>query len=724
MISKLILFLLTAFIFFQPALNAQNTYTKENSGGDQSENTWTISGYIYLDGNQNNLFSGVTVVFSGVGSTTTNEMGYYAHDVPNNWSGTVTPSYCSPHYIFSPFQHTYTMVRKHFTQQNFQGAVSETFTISGTITHASTSDPMSDFLITFSNGMETTTDENGFYEITVNPCFSDTLMPVSDDYNFTPGYRVYDGVTSNYESQDYSIIDTSFGLPPGWEYTNTGTVHIISVFTSANPSICGIPLQQGDYIGVFYVGDDGELHCGGAGEWTGEENVGIFANGNDSYTSVKDGFAFGEPMQWKIFSWSTTQQEYVAYPNYQSGEGLVSNNKWYSGGLSIVNGLNAYEKQEIVIPAGWSGISGFLTPRTNNLANTMKPIVDEIVVMQTLTKLYYPSQGINNILLWNTNHGYKIKVTEDVILPFPGCELTDRSLNMTATWNIIPVKSECYVQVSELFNPVVNNVIVVKEIAGNNVYWPQMGINTLQVLSPGKAYLVAVNQNTSITFPECTNLKSAITGENAMIKNTTSWADPVATPSSHTIAVAKETLAQFATGDFIGAFTQEGIIAGLAQITTLDDNTSITVFGDDQTVDEKVGFDEEEILSFKVFKTATGEVVNLWVEFDHDLPDHQGVFIDNGLSLITDVHMSPSGNNEIDPHNDIWFYPNPSSGIIDVAANELSYSVVIRNLLGSSVFTQDLTESKQIDLSHLHAGIYIIEIEGKGFLKVDKLMLR
>lgn len=116
---------------------------------------------IFLDGNQNNLFSGVTVVFSGVGSTTTDDMGYYALDVPNNWSGTVTPSYCSPHFIFSPEQLSYTMVRKHFTQQNFQATISQTFTISGTFTHSITGDPMSNYLVNFSNGMEVTTDENG-----------------------------------------------------------------------------------------------------------------------------------------------------------------------------------------------------------------------------------------------------------------------------------------------------------------------------------------------------------------------------------------------------------------------------------------------------------------------------------------------------------------------------------------------------------------------------------
>lgn len=691
---------------------------------DNSENIWTISGFITKD-NNTVPFEGVTVVFSGYGIVTTDEDGFYALDVPNNWTGTVTPIFCDPHFMFSPSSRNYSLVRKHFSQQNYQAAVSQYFSISGTLTHSQTGEAMSNQLITFENGMTTTTDENGVYEILVEPCFSDTLRPVSDDYNFTPEYRVYQDVVSDFSNQHYSVIDKSFGLPPGWEFNNTGTVHIISVFTTANPNVCGVPLQEGDYIGVFYVGDDGELHCGGAGEWTGLSNTPIMVNGNDTYTPHKDGFYYGEIMHWKIFTWTSTQQEYVAFPNYQTGGYLIGDNKWYSGGLSIVNGLNAFHTQEIVIPNGWSGISGNMIPRVNNLANNMSPIVDKMVLMQNMTAMYYPGQGINTIGIWNVNHGYKIKVTEDVVLPFYGCPLGNRTQNLSASWNLIPVKSECHVLVSELFDPVINRVTVVKEVAGNNLFWPQMGINTLQVLSPGKSYLVAMNQTASISFPECDNLKSHITAENTITENKTNWPDPVNTPTNHIIAVNADALKNFDVGDYLGAFTTEGAIAGLTEITAVDQNMAITVYGDDATDDEKVGFDEGEPLRFRLFKTSTGETIELSAEFDNSMPSHDGTFSGNGISLIKALSLSSTGFNSAEPfNNNIIFYPNPSFGAIDIKTSDAPHSVSIWDMLGSSVYKEHFSGNHRLDLSHLHQGVYIIRIEGEGSVMMDKLMLK
>jgi hypothetical protein len=701
------------------------------SFSEDNENIWTISGFITKN-NNTVPFAGVTVVFSGYGIVTTDEDGFYALDVPNNWTGTVTPIFCDPHFLFSPSSRNYSLVRKHFSQQNYQAAVSQYFSISGTLTHSQTGEALNNQLITFENGMTTTTDENGVYEILVEPCFSDTLRPVSDDYNFTPEYRVYQGVVSDFPNQHYSVIDKSFGLPPGWEFNNTGTVHIISVFTSANPNVCGIPLQEGDYIGVFYVGDDGELHCGGAGEWTGLSNTPIMANGNDGYTSIKDGFYSGETIHWRIYRWTADQQEYVAYPTFQSGGYLYPFNKWLSGGLSIVNNINGYHTQYITIPAGWSGISGYLQPPPkphwspgNQMTFLTAPILDNLVVMQTLTGLYYPSQGINTIPTWNVNQGYKIKVSEDIVLPLPGCPLGNRTQNLSASWNLIPVKSECHVLVSELFDPVINRVTVVKEVAGNNLFWPQMGINTLQVLSPGKSYLVAMNQTASISFPECDNLKSHITAENTITENKTNWPDPVNTPTNHIIAIYPDALKMFDVGDYLGAFTTEGAIAGLTEITAVDQNMAITVYGDDATDDEKVGFDEGEPLRFRLFKTSTGETMELSAEFDSSMPSHDGTFAGNGISLIKALSLSSTGFNTAEPfNNNIIFYPNPSFGAIDIKTSDAPHSVSIWDMLGSSVYKEHFSGNHRLDLSHLHQGVYIIRIEGEGSVMMDKLMLK
>lgn len=706
------------------SFDAFGVETPEQVTALETRSDWPITGYIYKDENNTIPFAGVSVNFGTLGSVVTAENGYYLFNVPNNWSGIVTPTFCGFNFEFVPVQRVYTSVKKAYTQQNYYGLPAQMYTISGVFTHSQSGTPLANTTINFDNGMSITTNGTGEYSISVLPCWSDTLRPVSTEWNFTPDYRVYEDVTSNYSNQDYTYIETSFGLPPGWEFVNTGTVHIISVFPTANPNLCGIPMQPGDYIGVFYVGDDGELHCGGAGEWTGTASTAIMAQGNDIYSSVKDGFNNLETLNWKVFTWTSDQKEYTAFPTYQTGGYLVSDNKWYNGGLSIVQALNLYHLQDIVIPSGWSGFSGYFTPRTNILTAIMQPIISNLVIMQSMTHMYYPSQGINGIIAWNVNQGYKIKVNQNVVLPFYGCQLTNRSQSLPLNWSIMPVKSECNVSVQQLFNPIINRVRLVKEVAGNNVFWPAMGINTLQTLVPGKAYMVSMSQSGSVTFPACTGMKSDITDLNAIHVNKTSWPNPVSTPASHIIALAENALSGFSEGDFIGAFTQEGIIAGLTEITGFEQKTGITVFGNDPTEIQKVGFDEGEALSFRLFKSSTGEVFDLIAEFDPTMPLSDGAFYDNGLSLITTLHLSSTGAGDLNQSKNPRLLPNPSDGTVSLFADGINFQITIFDVLGSVVYNQVFSGNSQIDLTHLNKGMYFAKIEGEGSVKVEKLILK
>jgi hypothetical protein len=95
----------------------------------------------------------------------------------------------------------------------------------------------------------------------------------------------------------------SQGLPPGWEHLTTPSSHAIAVTIESNPIIDGLPIDPGDYIGVFYF-RDGVQFCGGAFPWDGVENIAVVAFGDDSSTSEKDGFSTGETFNWRIYSWS------------------------------------------------------------------------------------------------------------------------------------------------------------------------------------------------------------------------------------------------------------------------------------------------------------------------------------------------------------------------------------------------------------------------------------
>lgn len=697
---------------------------------DISDVFWSINGYVYLSEESATPFPGVTITFSGLGSTLTNENGYYIFDVPHNWSGTVTPTFCGPSYGFQPEQRVYPPVKKNYTQQNYYAVQLNTFTISGAFLHFKSGEPLANTSISFTNEMSVTTNENGYYSLTVDPCWSDTLKPISSDWNFIPDFKYYSSVTTDFENQDFEYRPKSFGLPPGWVFQNTGTVHIVSVFSTSNPNICGVPLNQGDYIGVFYKGTDDELHCAGAGEWTGTSNTGVFIYGDDAYTPEKDGFLYGEVMNWKIFTWTTDEKEYEVYPSYQKGGYLVSDNKWYSGGLSIVNGLNVYLNQQIVIPEGWSGISGYVNPSPkpdyvsgNQIQFLLAPISDDLIIIQSLVAMYYPSQNIKTLINWNVNSGYKIKVNKDVTFELPGCPITDRTLSLTANWSIMPVKSECNVSVQALFSGIMNRVKVVKEIAGPNVFWPAMGISTLQVLEPGKAYMVTLTLNSSVTFPECTNQKSDAQGANAIHINKTNWTDPIVSPSNHIIAIESEAVKGFGKGDYLGAFTQDGTCAGLAEIKSLDENMSIALFGNDNTETYKTGFFENELITLKWYRTSTDEIFDLIAEFDPSTGSENGRFTDNGLSIITKLNIV-SGTGETNRHITPHIFPNPTTGNINLIAPESTYTMKITDVLGNIIHENEYTGSNNVDLSHVRRGLYIVSLQGADFIKTEKLLLR
>ncbi len=128
------------------------------------------------------------------------------------------------------------------------------------------------------------------------------------------------------------LVINGQGLPPGWEHTYTANFHVISIPVSSLPSINGTPILPGDYIGVFFIDND-TMKCGGAAEWLGDQNIAVVAFGDDNLTTEKDGFYYGETINWKIFSWDIVE-EFDAIATYDT---TLPN---YDGTF-VINGLSA-----------------------------------------------------------------------------------------------------------------------------------------------------------------------------------------------------------------------------------------------------------------------------------------------------------------------------------------------------------------------------------------------
>ena len=159
------------------------------------------------------------------------------------------------------------------------------------------------------------------------------------------------------------------------------------------------------------------------------------------------------------------------------------------------------QEHNIYVPAGWSGLSSWVMPGETDIVALLNDIYPELVILQTMDAMYYPSEEINTIGTWENHSAYKIKVTQDVTLTITGLPEQNKTVQLNQGWNLITVVSENPVDVVSLFSGVSDKVIVVKGIADNNVYWLEYNINTIINLMPGKAYFVLMDEAGEVTFP-------------------------------------------------------------------------------------------------------------------------------------------------------------------------------------------------------------------------------
>ena len=322
----------------------------------------------------------------------------------------------------------------------------------------------------------------------------------------TPGiYNVtlyVSGLNGNDEltKENYiEVIESVSNLPPEWEYQTTLTQHTLILPITINPRVFEIPIDSGDYIGVFYFDNTNQLKCAGAVEWVGDPTTAITAQGDNYLTPDKDGFDTGETFNWKIFSVSK-QEEYPATPTYS----INMPNYFYPYGISSLTDLNAGIVYEIIKPAGWCGFSSPVLPWNNDLDTLFTPNLVDINIVYNNTGIFWPENNINTIGSWEST-GYFLNLENPSTFTFKGYPLENLSLSIQSGWNILPVQVSCQTEISVLLQNNLDKVEILKDIAGIRMFWPEHSIYTLTTLTPGNAYLLKANEAFTLEFSPCEN---------------------------------------------------------------------------------------------------------------------------------------------------------------------------------------------------------------------------
>ncbi|MHB1457598.1 MAG: hypothetical protein ACYC0V_11855 [Armatimonadota bacterium] len=161
----------------------------------------TISGYIKLSSDTPLPLVTLTASNNG-GSVITNGNGYYSLSVPNGWSGVITPE--RDGYTFNPADRSYSGVTTNQINQDYTATQSLPVTISGYIkTRSGTAASL--VKLTASNiNVTATTNNSGYYSITVPNGWSGTITPARTGLTFTPANRSYTNLVSSQSSQNYT----------------------------------------------------------------------------------------------------------------------------------------------------------------------------------------------------------------------------------------------------------------------------------------------------------------------------------------------------------------------------------------------------------------------------------------------------------------------------------------------------------------------------------------
>ncbi len=399
------------------------------------------------------------------------------------------------------------------------------------------------------------------------------------------------------------------------------------------------------------------------------------------------------------------------------------------GGLILTQGFqqpyNFYLQQILNIPAGWSGISSYIDPMNKGVEGIFAPYSADFIILASMTQFYYPEAGVNTIGNWNYETGYKIKAANEFEVTLTGLKPGSQTLELAQGWNLLPVLSPTNVDVAALFSSI--NLVIVKEVAGNKLYWPQFGINTLGCLVPGKAYFVLLSSEGLVDY-------SVFKTSQAKMENLSVSPDLTAfnihpTPTTHNIAILPEASKDFEPGGLIGAFDQSGNCFGIAVCES--ETVGLTIFGDDPMTAEKDGFEEGEMMFFKVFnpnqtqsglKTLTG----LYPIFDTSLPQADSTFTENGLSAIKSLKTTGIKDFGESPIS-VSVFPNPSTSVFNIRLSEVSQDAKweVVSVHGAAILSGEIQQNLfTIDFSNYPKGIYYLKIKQDGLQLVRKLVLQ
>jgi len=159
----------------------------------------------------------------------------------------------------------------------------------------------------------------------------------------------------------------------------------------------------------------------------------------------------------------------------------------------------SYPTHSINLLEGWNSLSSYIMPAHNSIIDVFDLLSGSLVIAETSTGIFFPTGLVNTIGDWNSQSAYKVKMDAPATLHIIGEQEANKTIMLSAGWNLIPIICDYPLDAASILGTL--DLELVKDVAGKGVYWPDLDINTLGNLEPGKAYYILLNADGAITFP-------------------------------------------------------------------------------------------------------------------------------------------------------------------------------------------------------------------------------
>jgi hypothetical protein len=249
--------------------------------------------------------------------------------------------------------------------------------------------------------------------------------------------------------------------------------------------------------------------------------------------------------------------------------------------------------------------------------------------------------------------------------------------------------------------------------------------NYTDILEAPGGYLYEV---TSV-FPEGESMPAAV-----FITNDTTMVVPDGwnfnpTAFAHNIYIPVETMSrsnlEMSAGDMIGVFYhQDGVPYCAGVVGYQNGYLMITAYGDDPTTTQKEGLAFGETIYWKVYFQELGMEYELNVTYDAAMPQHDGTFHMNGLSMLSTMEAIITSVDQVNSSADWLVYPNPNNGQFTINGLESNDRVKVMDAAGRIIIHQEVNSTPALNMSIANKGLYIIELERNNRLEHRKLIIQ